>query len=80
VATGFAASFLKKGDATIEREFFNSWARKVHGGGMGEYPVVAGVDDGFAAAWTGGALPQTVIRVQRFTASQGKQALTRTTH
>src|SRR5262245_22491838 len=32
----------------------------------GEYPVVAGVDDGFAAAWTAGVPPQTVIRVQRF--------------
>ncbi len=46
----------------------------------GEYPVVAGVDDGFAAAWTGGVPPQTVIRVQQFTASQKKQSPARTTH
>ena len=44
----------------------------------GEYPVVAGVDD--ALAWTGGVPPQTVIRVQRFTASQKKQSPARTTH
>jgi hypothetical protein len=46
----------------------------------GEYPVVAGVDDGFAAAWTAGVPPQTVIRVQQFTAAQKKQAPARTTH
>lgn len=44
----------------------------------GEYPVVAGVDDGFAAAWTAGVPPQTVIRVQRF--AHGKQPPAHTTH
>jgi hypothetical protein len=46
----------------------------------GEYPVVAAVDDGFVAAWIGGVPAQSVIRVQRFPASQVKLPPTRTTH
>jgi hypothetical protein len=39
----------------------------------GEYAAIAGVDDGFAAAWTSGVTPRTVIRVQRFS-TQGPVA------
>jgi hypothetical protein len=31
----------------------------------GEYPVVAGVEGGFVAAWTSGERPRSVIRVER---------------
>jgi hypothetical protein len=32
----------------------------------GEYPVVAGVEDGFVAVWTGGERARSVIQVERF--------------
>jgi hypothetical protein len=40
--------------------------RTIGGPERGEYPVVAGMDDGFVVAWTSGAPTQSVIRVERF--------------
>ena len=35
--------------------------------GLGTYPAVAALDDGFLAAWTAGSGDAAVIRVQRLT-------------